>query len=242
VSAAAPPTGSGLPRLPILGRLAVALAWLLVIALTPSVAGAALLVATGMLAIGLSGRQSPLELWLAIRGPLVLVILVAIAYALLRPGAVDEASLLAGVELGLRLLAAVVALMLVFLPSEPVELADELVGRLRLPAFVGNAVLLIDGSLAAARADAAGAQRARRTRGMGRGGPLGRVTALAAGWHRTASAVPRRMAELRARLRDAGDHSGARETYRRLSFGIAGWLTVVGGLVIAGIAAMLHHA
>lgn len=159
------------------------------------------------------------------------------------PVSVSEGSVLAGAATGLRILAVALPGVMVFITTDPTDLADALAQRLRLPAR------FVLGSLAAFRLLAVLTEewrvlgQARRARGVGTGGtPVRRMSSWLGQVFGLLVQAIRRATRLAVTMEARGFGAGERTWARPSRFTALDGAVVAGGLALAALAAGLSVA
>jgi energy-coupling factor transport system permease protein len=159
------------------------------------------------------------------------------------PVSVSEGSVLAGAATGLRILAVALPGVMVFITTDPTDLADALAQRLRLPAR------FVLGSLAAFRLLGVLTEewrtlgQARRARGVGAGrNPLRRAGSWLGQVFGLMVQAIRRATKLAVTMEARGFGAGQRTWARESRFAAVDAWVVLGGVALAGLAVGLSVA
>jgi energy-coupling factor transport system permease protein len=239
--------GAPVARANPVAKLAVATTISLALILTIDPVTAAAALALELLALplcGLGARGLLRRGWVVLAGAVPAGVATALlgvdsgaVIARLGPVSVTEGSAASGVAITLRVLAIGLPGVVLLATTDPTDLADALAQRLRLPhRFVLSA-------LAAMRLFAVLGEQwqaltaARRARGLGDDGPVGRVRTAFGQVYALLVLALRRATVLATTMESRGFGAVAHRTWARPSrFGVRDAVVVLGGLVIAGAA------
>ncbi|MFC7403401.1 energy-coupling factor transporter transmembrane component T family protein [Citricoccus sp. GCM10030269] len=159
------------------------------------------------------------------------------------PVTISEGSLLAGLATGLRILAVALPGVMIFITTDPTDLADALAQRLKLPARFVLGALAAFRLLGVLTEEWRTLGQARRARGVGAGGhPVRRTTSWLGQVFGLMVQAIRRATRLAVTMEARGFGTGERTWARESSFGAVDVWVVLGGCALAGLAVGLSVA